>query len=162
MLVPLAIGCITLFVTMGIQVAAIVTMLRYLRKRLAAGRLEPGFALDVGVLMTVMGGLFLGHLIQISLWAVLILTVGQMGDGFGPSFIEAGGGFSTAFYHSTVNFTSLGYGDLVLEGRWRLLGALEAASGVLMFGLSTGTIMSVMSWMFRRHGESMTASDTQE
>ena len=58
--------------------------------------------------------------------------------------------FATAFYHSTVNFATLGYGDIVMSERWRLLGALQAASGVLMFGLSTGTLFAVMNQLFQR------------
>jgi hypothetical protein len=38
----------------------------------------------------------------------------------------------------------------VRSERWRLLGALQAASGVLMFGLSTGTLFTVMSQLFQR------------
>jgi hypothetical protein len=38
-----------------------------------------------------------------------------------------------------------------MNERWRLLGGLEAANGVLMFGLSAGTILSVMNQLFSRH-----------
>ena len=55
--------------------------------------------------------------------------------------------FATAFYHSMVNFASLGYGDIVMSERWRLLGAIEACNGVLMFGLSAGTMLSVMTFL---------------
>ena len=72
-------------------------------------------------------------------WAMLFLWMGEFED------------FATAFYHSTVNFTSLGYGDIVMSEEHRLLGALEAANGVLMFGLSAGAILSVMNGMFNRH-----------
>ena len=71
-------------------------------------------------------------------WAILFLWLGEFED------------FATAFYHSTVNFTSLGYGDIVMSEERRLLGALEAANGVLMFGLSAGAILSVMNGMFNR------------
>ena len=59
----------------------------------------------------------------------------------------------TAFYHSAVNFASLGYGDIVMSEKWRLLGALEASNGVLMFGLSAGTLLAVMTNLFARHKE---------
>jgi hypothetical protein len=51
--------------------------------------------------------------------------------------------FETACYHSAVNFTTLGYGDIVMAPRWRLLGPLEAANGVLMFGLSASAMFAV-------------------
>jgi hypothetical protein len=59
--------------------------------------------------------------------------------------------FLTSFSHSAVNFASLGYGDIVMSEKWRLLGALEASAGVLMFGLSAGTMLSVMTRLFARH-----------
>ena len=51
--------------------------------------------------------------------------------------------YATAFYHSAVNFTTLGYGDIVMPSVWRLLGPLEAANGVLMFGLSASAMFAV-------------------
>jgi voltage-gated potassium channel Kch len=52
--------------------------------------------------------------------------------------------YATAAYHSAVNFTTLGYGDVVMSERWRLLGALEAASGILMFGVSTAMMTAAV------------------
>jgi len=77
--------------------------------------------------------LFIGHIVQVAIWAVLFMRVGEFGD------------FSTAFYHSMVNFASLGYGDIVMSPSWRLLGAIEASTGVLMFGVSAGVMLAVMS-----------------
>ena len=46
--------------------------------------------------------------------------------------------FGVAPYHSAVCDTTLGYGDLVvLSPKWRLLGPLEAANGILMFGVAS-------------------------
>ena len=52
--------------------------------------------------------------------------------------------FGTAYYHSAVNYTTLGYGDVIMTPSWRLLGPLEAANGALMFGVSTAIIFAVM------------------
>ena len=49
----------------------------------------------------------------------------------------------TALYHSGVNFTTLGYGDIVMSDTWRLLGPLEAANGVLMCGVSASGLFAV-------------------
>ena len=78
-------------------------------------------------------------MVQCVLWASLFIFLGEFSD------------FATAFYHSTVNFASLGYGDIVMSEQWRLLGALEAANGVLMFGLTAGTMFAVMQNMVRQH-----------
>jgi len=49
-----------------------------------------------------------------------------------------------ALYHSAVNYTSLGYGDVVMSAAWRLLGPLETSDGMLMFGVSTAMIFAVI------------------
>jgi hypothetical protein len=53
-------------------------------------------------------------------------------------------GFAAAFNHSAVNYTTLGYGAVVMTPSWRLLGPLEAANGMLMFGVSTAIIFAVI------------------
>jgi hypothetical protein len=52
--------------------------------------------------------------------------------------------FATALYHSAVNFATLGYGDIVMSSRWRMLGPLEAANGILMFGVSTSVMTAAV------------------
>ncbi len=60
--------------------------------------------------------------------------------------------FALAFYHSAVNYTTLGYGDIVMSSRWRLLRPQEAASGTLAFGWSTAVVVTVVIRLFRyRH-----------
>jgi hypothetical protein len=138
MFLPLLLGSCTLLVNLVIQVAAVVLMLRFLSGRIANGEIRPGFRNEAGILMGVLLVLFVGHLVQIGVWAFLFIQLGQFAD------------LATAYYHSTVNFATLGYGDIVMEERWRLLGALQAASGVLMFGLSTSTLFAVMMQLFQR------------
>ncbi len=74
----------------------------------------------------------MAHLIDIAIWAVLFLVCGEFSD------------FGTAYYHSAVNYTTLGYGDLIMTRSWRMLGPLEAANGMLMFGVSTAIIFAVI------------------
>jgi hypothetical protein len=73
------------------------------------------------------------HVIEIALWAVALLLCGEMEN------------FETAFYCSAENYTALGYGDVLLSARWRLLGPLEAINGLLLFGLSTAVMFAVLS-----------------
>jgi len=140
MLINLLLGCVTVFISMGIQVGVVVYMLRYLVRILDhEDHSTDGFGFETFAISMVLLMLFAGHLGQIAIWAGLFLFLGEFND------------FLTAFYHSTVNFASLGYGDIVMSEKWRLLGALEASNGVLMFGLSAGTMLSVMSNLFARH-----------
>jgi hypothetical protein len=53
--------------------------------------------------------------------------------------------FEQAFYVSAENYTALGYGDVLLSERWRLLGPLEAINGLLLFGLSSAVLFAVLS-----------------
>jgi voltage-gated potassium channel Kch len=71
------------------------------------------------------------------MWALLFLALGEFGD------------YATAVYHSAVNFTTLGYGDVVMSPRFRLLGALEAANGILMFGVSTAMMTAAVIEMLK-------------
>ena len=139
MLTNLLLGCATVFVTMGIQVLVVVLMLRYLLRIVNSQQGVPSFKFDTYVISMILLMLFIGHLAQIAIWAGLFMLLDEFDD------------FLTAFYHSSVNFASLGYGDIVMSEKWRLLGALEASNGVLMFGLSAGTLLSVMTRLFSRH-----------
>lgn len=65
-------------------------------------------------------------------WALLYRALGAFED------------FETAMYFSGVTFTSLGYGDVVLDGRIRLLGPLQAANGLMMFGITTALFFSAI------------------
>lgn len=76
----------------------------------------------------------LGNMIQIGIWALLFYVIEQFET------------YSEAFYHATVNFTTLGYGDIIMSDDWKLLGALEAVNGVIMFGLSTGFLFTILSF----------------
>ena len=138
MFLPLLLGSVTVFLTMSIQLYAVVAIIRYLIKRISDTdkAKRQGFWFDTYALSMVLLMLFVGHLVQIAVWAQLFVWVGEFEQ------------YSIAFYHSAVNFASLGYGDIVMSERWRLMGALEACNGVLMFGLSAAAMYSIMQKIF--------------
>jgi Ion channel len=76
-------------------------------------------------------GVFALHTIEIWSYAVLYRLLGETRT------------FEEALYFSTVTFASLGYGDIVLSPRWRLLSAIEAANGVILFAWSTAFLLTV-------------------
>lgn len=133
MLLPLLIGSAMVVGNMAIQIAVMLLVIRLLLRELEARRIAHGWLAQTRILGGVVLLLFLGHVLQFATWALLFIYLGEFSD------------FATAFYHSAVNFTSLGYGDIVMSEKWRLLGAFDAANGVLMFGLSAGAILSVMT-----------------
>lgn len=77
------------------------------------------------------------HFANIILWGVLFRLLDQFDD------------LGTAVYHSAVNYATLGYGDIVMAERWRILGPIEAINGGLMFGLNTALLFAVVSAVFR-------------
>jgi hypothetical protein len=92
-----------------------------------------GFWTSVPIMMIVSLLTAAAHLVQIALWAVVYLMCGEIAS------------FQRAFYCSAQNYTALGYGDIHLSERWQLLGPLEAVNGLLLFGLSTAIMFSVLS-----------------
>ena len=77
------------------------------------------------------------HLAEISLWAVFYLWRDAMPD------------LPSALYFSAVTYTTTGYGDVVLSEGWRLLGAVEALTGILMCGWSTGFFFAVVNRVYQ-------------
>lgn len=78
-------------------------------------------------------GVFAIHTVEIWLYAVFYTLVGALAD------------FESALYFATVVFASLGFGDIVLGREWRLVSAIEAANGVILFAWSTAFLLSVMA-----------------
>jgi len=76
------------------------------------------------------------HLAEISVWAGFYLWRNAMPD------------LPSALYFSAVTYTTTGYGDLVLVEGWRLLGAVEALTGILMCGWSTGFFFAIVNRLY--------------
>ena len=75
------------------------------------------------------------HLLEVVSWAIAYWMLP------GVDQIETP---EQAIYYSTVTFTTLGYGDIVLNSPWRMLGAVQSAVGMLIFGWSTALLFSVV------------------
>ena len=118
----------------GVAVTAVVHFVRYQR---LLGRAGIGFWRDVIIVSVAILLALLAHLVELVLWALVFILCGEFSH------------FATAVYHSAVNYTSLGYGDIVMSARWRLLGPLETADGMLMFGISTAMIFAVIERLVR-------------
>jgi hypothetical protein len=89
--------------------------------------------------------LLLAGLLQMTGWAIMYRMLDQFGD------------FESALYYSGVTFTSLGYGDLTLPKRLRILAAMEAADGLMMFGVISAVFMHALQHSIQRvrawHGQ---------
>jgi len=131
-LIPLAVGAITFAWTISVHVlpaAATVTIVRREKKLGPAG---VSFWSEFAIVALIISFALVAHLIEIALWAAVFMICGEFHE------------FGLAYYHSAVNYTTLGYGDLIMSPKWRLLGPLEAANGILMFGVSTAMIFALI------------------
>lgn len=107
------------------------------RLRLRAQRRESNlrFAVILRVLITTVLLLISLHLIEVLTWAAAYWALP------GISQIDSA---EEAIYFSTVTFTTLGYGDITLISPWRMLSAVQAAVGMLIFGWSTAMLFTVV------------------
>ena len=97
---------------------------------------RPGASRLIGLFVGIAGWIVLLHLLEISSWAVVYVWDEAMPD------------LASALYFSAVTYTTTGYGDLVLSKDWRLVGAIEALTGILMCGWSTGFFFAVVSRLY--------------
>jgi voltage-gated potassium channel Kch len=132
MIMNLVVGVLVMTVCLAVQMMLLVYAFRYYRSH-EQDINSPSMWSSILVLSAVMVILVLGNMGQIGLWALIFQAFGEF---------EV---FADAFYHSAVNFATLGYGDIVMSEERRLLGALEAVNGVLMIGVSTASLMVVLS-----------------
>ena len=138
MLLHLAIASVLVFATVLAHTACTVWVVRRLRSptvQARALRSHVTRTVEIGLLVFLMSAV---AVVESGLWAGTYLWVGALPD------------FESALYFSLVTFTTLGYGDLTLDASWRLLGAFQAANGILMFGWTTALIVAVVQRMVRR------------
>lgn len=89
------------------------------------------------ILILLFSGIMFLHITETILWAAFYHACNLFSN------------FETSLYFSLTSYTTIGYGDVLLPQRWRLLGAIEGISGVLLCGISTAFIFAVISAMFQ-------------
>jgi hypothetical protein len=114
----------------AVAIAIVVSLMsRVVRTRYSG----EGFWKNVAIMIVITLVMAAAHLMEIVLWAAAFWASSEIST------------FEKAFYFSAQNYTTLGYGDIVLSDRWRLLGPLEAINGLLLFGLSTAVMFAALS-----------------
>ena len=89
--------------------------------------------LPLTLMLTATLGIIFLHTVEIWLYAGLYLYLGLF-----PTLEQS-------LYFSTVTYSSLGYGDVLLTNEWRLLGSIECPVGIILLGLSTAFLISVLT-----------------
>jgi len=115
-----------------------ITMLgEELVRRRARIEARAGFWFVAGLLTLVFGLVIVLHLLEALIWAVFYAKAGLFPN------------FETSLYFSMTSYSTIGYGDVLLPEKWRLLGTLEGISAVLLCGLSAAFLFAVVSVLFR-------------
>lgn len=135
MIANLALATVMVGLTVTLHFFGLLGLLWVLRNRGHRFQAHVSWVGQGAAILFVVLGLVAVITAEIWLYALAYLAVGALGD------LEA------ALYFSTTSFTTLGYGDVVLDQRWRLLGAIEGANGLLLFGWSTAFLISVTGRM---------------
>jgi hypothetical protein len=84
------------------------------------------------IMVATVGVLLLAHVAEVGLWSIAYALLGAAPPG------------ADNLYFAFVNYTTLGYGDVLPVEEWRLLGPMAAMNGVLLFGWSTAVIFEVL------------------
>jgi len=133
MLINLLIAWCLMAICVLVHAVGVAEAVRYVRHNpVRSERLGPWTWLFVQLA----GWVILLHLIEIAVWGVVYVWWGALPD------------LPSALYFSAVTYTTTGYGDVVLPSQWRLVGGVEALTGILMCGWSTGFFFATVGRMF--------------
>jgi hypothetical protein len=83
------------------------------------------------------------HLTEALIWAAFYSRAGLFQN------------FETSLYFSMQSYSTVGYGDVLLPHKWRVLGTIEGISGVLLCGLSAAFLFAIVNALFRFRGRAV-------
>ena len=147
MLTNLLIAVGLVVVTVSIHIVGFDALLRIVMRSHALDRSGLWFVTPFVIGVTLW--LIVIHAAEILLWGQFYFWWGCMPDK------------ETAFYFSAVTYTTVGDGDLTLPLQWRNLAPVEALTGILMFGLSTGLFFAFVLRWIGNWTEERTASEAR-
>jgi Ion channel len=117
----------------NIMIHALVMTVVVRASQMTASRtaLRPNLLL-IAVMVTTVSVLMTAHTCEVIVWSLAC------------SLVDAVPAGAPHLYFAFVNYTTLGYGDVLPTERWQLLGPMTAMNGVLLFGWSTAVIFEVL------------------
>jgi hypothetical protein len=130
MLVHILISCAVIAGTIIVHASVMLAVLQNLHSTHAGRWARRSYMTKVTAISILVLAMFVASVIEAAIWAAVYLVTGAIED---PE---------EAMYFSMVTYSTLGYGDIVLGEKWRLLATFEAANGIIMFGWSTALIFA--------------------
>jgi hypothetical protein len=131
MLLQFVVGAAACTCNIAIHALVMLVVVRVSKGAAGSARLGPSLLL-VTIMVATVSVLMMAHGLEVLVWALTYEMVGAVPQG------------ADVLYFAFVNYTTLGYGDVVPVERWRLIGPTTAMCGVLMFGWSTAVIFEVL------------------
>jgi Ion channel len=131
------VGFAAMLVCLVVQAAVVFWSVRYYLRHSSNAAAPKKFIAGIWPLLISMLAMMAGNFIQITVWGILFLLLGELNELY------------EAIYHSAVNFASLGYGDFVMSKNRKLLGPLEAVNGVVMLGMTSAALVVILQQIIR-------------
>jgi voltage-gated potassium channel len=137
MLRELAISLLIVAVCLVIHSSGLIILADWLLSRRSAVEQRPGYTQYSLLLIAAFTVILFLHVFETGIWAAFYRWRELFPD------------YETSLYFSLTSYTTIGYGDVTLPQRWRLLGAVEGISGVLLCGLSAAFLFALVNAMFQ-------------
>ncbi|HJW68558.1 MAG TPA: ion channel [Candidatus Binatia bacterium] len=145
----LVVGVPAMLLCLMVQVAVVFWCVRYCARQTDHHPIRLGWLKAIRPLAVSMLALLVANVVQIALWGSLFVWLGEFEELY------------PAIYHSAVNFTSLGYGDVVMKQEWKLLGPLEASNGVLMMSMTAAAMTAILQSIIRSQADAIGAGQNR-
>lgn len=130
-LLQLLVGSVVSLCNIAIHAVVMVFVVQASRNA-AAKHMKGTRRLIIAVTISAVSALMLAHIGEAFVWAFAYALLGAAPKG------------ASTFYFAFVNYTTLGYGDVIPEKKWELLGPFTAMNGMLLFGWSAAVIFEVL------------------
>jgi hypothetical protein len=148
-LVNLVVGLSAMLACLIVQAAVAFWSVRYYVRQSTNAAAPHKFIASIRPLIVAMLAMLAANFIQVTLWGLVFLWLEEFTELY------------EAIYHSAVNFSSLGYGDVVMSKDRKLLGPLEAINGVIMLGMTSAALMVILQQLIRAQRDEIIASARQ-
>jgi voltage-gated potassium channel len=144
----IAAAVLLLSLTLCLQCVGVITLFEWLKRVLTRDTDKHGPVYSASLVMRSAVAIVILHGLVILLWASFYRT-------------RCFPSWELAFYFSASSYSTVGYGDVILPSNWRVLGPLEAITGVLMAGISVSVLFALVTRLLDRDIQSLRTNSTE-
>jgi|SRR5208337_2452360 len=145
----IAAALVLVTLTLFLQVSGVTALIEWLKRVLTRDTHNHGPVYSATLVVKSMVAIVILHGLVILLWASFYRT-------------RCFPSWELAFYFSASSYSTVGYGDLILPSNWRILGPLEATTGVLMCGISVSVLFALVPRLLDRDTQSSLTNSSEQ